>query len=57
MVSENITPVQENEIREMVLLMDSYYGNSFYGSTPLFSMYSSYDNATNVIFPVCICFY
>lgn len=48
---ENITDLRLNEIYSMLLSMDQLFGTTFPGFTPAFSLYGTYDDGRNVIFP------
>ncbi|KAK2584704.1 hypothetical protein KPH14_007038 [Odynerus spinipes] len=51
---ENITDLRRTEIYSMLLSMDEFFGASYPGFTPAFSLYGTYDDNRNVIFPVSI---
>lgn len=48
---ENITNLRRQEIYSMLLSMDHIFGTTFPGFTPIFSLYGTYDENRNVIFP------
>ncbi|KAL2730813.1 transferrin-like isoform X1 [Vespula squamosa] len=48
---ENITDLRHNEIYSMLLSMDQLFGTNTNGYTRAFSLYETYDNHRNVIFP------
>ncbi|KAF7381560.1 hypothetical protein HZH66_013954 [Vespula vulgaris] len=49
---ENITDLRYNEIYSMLLSMDQLFGTNTKGYTSAFSLYGTYDDHQNVIFPV-----